>query len=85
MAIEFHQISGCLARVRDTANDSVERQQLFLKYMSLLCGDLKLDKSSDFLARGAGPTASLRGDPLRWDKGIQGFNPEHPCMHVAEM
>jgi outer membrane protein OmpA-like peptidoglycan-associated protein len=57
------------ARVRDTANDSGERQQLFLKYMNLVCGDLKLDKSSDFLARGAGP--DQKGDV----QGCSRFNP----------
>lgn len=57
------------ARVRDIANDSGQRQQLFLKYMNLLCGDLKLDKSKDFLARGAGP--DQKGDV----QGCSRFNP----------
>ncbi len=57
------------ARVRDIANDSGQRQQLFLKYMNLLSGDLKLDKSKDFLARGAGP--DQKGDV----QGCSRFNP----------
>lgn len=57
------------SRVRDIANDSGQRQQLFLKYMNLLCGDLKLDKSADFLARGAGP--DQKGDV----QGCSRFNP----------
>lgn len=57
------------ARARDLANDSGQRQQLFLKYMDLMCGDLKLDKSKDFLARGAGP--DQKGDV----QGCSRFNP----------
>jgi hypothetical protein len=57
------------SRVRDIANDSGQRQQLFLKYMNLLCGDLRLDKSTDFLARGAGP--DQKGDV----QGCGRFNP----------
>jgi hypothetical protein len=57
------------SRVRDIANDSGQRQQLFLKYMNLLCGDLKLDKGKDFLARGAGP--DQKGDV----QGCSRFNP----------
>jgi hypothetical protein len=57
------------AKVRDIANDSGQRQQLFLKYMNLLCGDLKLDKSRDFLARNAGP--DHKGDV----QGCSRFNP----------
>lgn len=57
------------ARIKDIANDSGQRQQLFLKYMNFLCGDLKLDKSSDFLARAVGP--DLKGDV----QGCGRFNP----------
>ena len=57
------------AQVRDIAHDSGKRKQLFLKYMDLLCGDLKLDKSADFLARGAGP--DQKGDV----QGCSRFNP----------
>jgi hypothetical protein len=57
------------ARVRDIASDSGQRQQLFLKYMDFLCGDLKLDKGKDFLARGAG--SDLKGDV----QGCSRFNP----------
>jgi hypothetical protein len=57
------------SRVRDVANDSGQRQQLFLKYMNFLCGELKLDKSADFLARGAGP--DQKGDV----QGCSRFNP----------
>jgi outer membrane protein OmpA-like peptidoglycan-associated protein len=57
------------ARVRDIANDSGQRQQLFLKYMNLLCGELKLEKGKDFLARGAGP--DQKGDV----QGCSRFNP----------
>jgi hypothetical protein len=57
------------AQVQDIANDPGQRQQLFLRYMNLLGGDLKLDKSSDFLARGAGP--NLKGDV----QGCSRFNP----------
>ena len=57
------------ARARDIAHDSGQRQQLFLKYMNLLCEDLKLDKSKDFLARGAGP--DQKGDV----QGCSRFNP----------
>ena len=53
----------------DIANDSGQRQQLFLKYMNLLCGDLKLDKSADFLARGSG--SDQKGDV----QGCSRFNP----------
>jgi hypothetical protein len=58
------------AKVRDIANDSGQRQQLFLTYMNLLCGDLKLDKSTDFLARNAGP--DHKGDV----QGCSRFNPD---------
>jgi hypothetical protein len=51
------------------ANNSGQRQQLFLKYMNSVCGDLKLDKSADFLARGAG--SDLKGDV----QGCSRFNP----------
>jgi hypothetical protein len=57
------------SRVRDIANDSGQRQQLFFKYMNVLCGDLKLDKSADFLARGSG--SDLKGDV----QGCGRFNP----------
>lgn len=57
------------AKIRDIANDSGKRKQLFLQYMDLLCGDLKLDKSADFLARGAGP--DQKGDV----QGCSRFNP----------
>src|SRR5579864_9489686 len=57
------------ARAQDIANDSGQRQQLFLKYMNFLCGDLKLDKSSDFLARNAG--SDQKGDV----QGCSRFNP----------
>jgi hypothetical protein len=57
------------SRVHDIANDSGQRQQLFLQYMSFLCGDLKLDKSADFLARNAGP--DQKGDV----QGCSRFNP----------
>jgi hypothetical protein len=57
------------SRVRDIANDSGQRQQLFLKYMNSICGDLKLDKSADFLARGSG--SDLKGDV----QGCGRFNP----------
>jgi hypothetical protein len=57
------------SRVRDIAHDAGQRQQLFLKYMDVLCGDLKLDKSADFLARGAGP--DQKGDV----QGCSRFNP----------
>lgn len=57
------------SRIRDIAHDAGKRKQLYLKYMDLLCGDLKLDKSTDFLARGAGP--DLKGDV----QGCGRFNP----------
>jgi hypothetical protein len=57
------------SRARDVAHDSGQREQLFLKYMNLLCGELKLDKSTDFLARGAGP--DQKGDV----QGCSRFNP----------
>jgi hypothetical protein len=57
------------AKIRDIANDTSQRQQLFLKYMNALCGDLKLDKARDFLARGAGP--DHKGDV----QGCSRFNP----------
>jgi hypothetical protein len=57
------------ARVHDIANDSSQRQRLFVQYMNLLCGDLKLDKSNDFLAHGAGP--DQKGDV----QGCSRFNP----------
>ena len=57
------------ARAQDIANDSGQRQQLFLQYMNFLCGDLKLNKSADFLARGSGP--DLKGDV----QGCSRFNP----------
>jgi hypothetical protein len=57
------------SRAQDIANDSGQRQQLFLQYMNFLCGDLKLDKSADFLARGAG--TDLKGDV----QGCSRFNP----------
>ncbi len=57
------------SRVRDIANDSGQRQQLFLSYMDSICADLKLDKSADFLARGAG--SDLKGDV----QGCSRFNP----------
>jgi hypothetical protein len=56
-------------RVARYASDGGQRQQLFLQYMNLLCGDLKLDKSSDFLARNAGP--DQKGDV----QGCSRFNP----------
>jgi hypothetical protein len=56
-------------RVAQYASDSGKRQQLFLQYMDLLCGDLKLDKSNDFLARNAGP--DHKGDV----QGCSRFNP----------
>ena len=55
--------------VSHIANDSGQRQQLFLKYMDFVCGDLKLDKSADFLARNAGP--DQKGDV----QGCSRFNP----------
>jgi hypothetical protein len=55
--------------VVNIANNSGQRQQLFLKYMDSLCGDLKLDKSADFLARNAGP--DQKGDV----QGCSRFNP----------
>jgi len=55
--------------VVNIANNSGQRQQLFLKYMNSLCGDLKLDKSADFLARNAG--ADQKGDV----QGCSRFNP----------
>jgi OmpA family len=61
--------SAANARASDIANDSGQRQQLFLQYMNFLCGDLKLDKSADFLARNAGP--DLTGDV----QGCSRFNP----------
>lgn len=61
--------SACKARIRDIANDSGQRQDLFLKYMNAVCGDLKLDKSKDFLAQGAG--SDLKGDV----QGCSRFNP----------
>jgi hypothetical protein len=57
------------AKVRDIAHDTVQRQQLFLTYMKFLCGDLKLDRAKDFLARGAGP--DQKGDV----QGCSRFNP----------
>jgi hypothetical protein len=57
------------SQIHDIASDSGQRQQLFLKYMNLVCGDLKLDKSADFLARGAG--SDLKGDV----QGCSRFNP----------
>jgi hypothetical protein len=55
--------------VVNISNDSGKRKQLFLQYMNALCGDLKLDKGKDFLARGAGP--DLKGDV----QGCSRFNP----------
>jgi hypothetical protein len=55
--------------VANIANSQGQRQQLFLGYMNSLCGDLKLDKSADFLARGAG--ADQKGDV----QGCSRFNP----------
>lgn len=57
------------SREQDIANDSSQRRQLFLQYMDFLCGDLKLDKSADFLARNAGP--DHKGDV----QGCGRFNP----------
>ncbi|HEY6946596.1 MAG TPA: hypothetical protein VI431_15765 [Candidatus Acidoferrum sp.] len=57
------------AKVRSIANNGGQRQQLFLKYMDALCGDLKLDKTKDFLARNAGP--DHKGDV----QGCSRFNP----------
>jgi hypothetical protein len=57
------------ARAQDIANDSGQRQQLFLSYMDFICGNLKLDKSADFLARGAGQ--DQKGDV----QGCSRFNP----------
>lgn len=56
-------------RVPRIAADPGERQQLFLKYMNALCGDISLDKSNDFLAKGAGH--NLQGDV----QGCSRFNP----------
>jgi hypothetical protein len=61
--------SARTSRVHDIANDPGKRQQLFLDYMNALCEDLKLDKSKDFLARGAGH--DLKGDV----QGCSRFNP----------
>jgi len=61
--------SARTAKVRDIAHDSGQRQKLFLDYMNLLCGDLKLDKTKDFLARGSGP--DQKGDV----QGCSRFNP----------
>ncbi len=58
--------------VVNIANNSGQRQQLFLKYMNSLCGDLKLDKSADFLARNAGP--NQKGD-------VQGCGRFNPLLH----
>jgi hypothetical protein len=57
------------SQIRDIAHDPGQRQQLILKYMNFLCGDLRLDKSTDFLARGAG--ANQKGDV----QGCSRFNP----------
>lgn len=57
------------AKVRDVANDVGQRQRLFLAYMDALCQNLKLDKTKDFLARGAGP--DHKGDV----QGCSRFNP----------
>ena len=61
--------SARAAKIRDIAHDPGQRQQLFLKYMNHICGDLKLDKNKDFLARGAGP--DHKGDV----QGCSRFNP----------
>ncbi len=58
------------SKVHHIASDSGQRKQLFLQYMDLLCGDLKLDKGADFLARGAG--ADHKGDV----QGCGRFNPQ---------
>jgi|HubBroStandDraft_4_1064222.scaffolds.fasta_scaffold03438_4 hypothetical protein len=55
--------------VANIASNSGQRRQLFLAYMEAVCGDLKLDKSADFVARGAGP--DLKGDV----QGCSRFNP----------
>jgi uncharacterized protein YqfB (UPF0267 family) len=55
--------------VVNISNDSGKRKQLFLEYMNFLCGDLKFDKSADFLAKGAG--SDLKGDV----QGCSRFNP----------
>lgn len=57
------------AKLHDIAQDSGQRQQLFVRYMNALCGELKLDKTKDFLARGAGP--DQKGDV----QGCSRFNP----------
>jgi hypothetical protein len=57
------------ARAQDIANDASQRKPLFLQYMNLICGDLKLDKSADFLARNAG--TDQKGDV----QGCSRFNP----------
>jgi outer membrane protein OmpA-like peptidoglycan-associated protein len=57
------------ARAQDIANDPSQRKQLFLQYMNTICGDLKLDKTADFLARNAG--TDQKGDV----QGCSRFNP----------
>ena len=58
------------AQVRSIARNAGQRQQLFLKYMDKLCGDLKLVPEKDFLARNA--------DKIHHKGDVQGcsrFNP----------
>ena len=57
------------AKVRDIAHNSGQRQKLFLRYMDVLCGGLKLDGSRDFLA----PTSPK--DIKSKVQGCSRFNP----------
>ena len=57
------------SKIRDISNDPGQRKQLFQNYMDAVCPDLKLDKSKDFLARGAG--TDQKGDV----QGCSRFNP----------
>ena len=57
------------SQVRTLSRDAGQRRLLFLKYMDALCGDLRLDKEKDFLARGA--DGGGKGD----FQGCSEFNP----------
>lgn len=57
------------SQVRTLSRDAGQRRLLFLKYMDALCGDLRLDRKKDFLARGA--DAGGKGD----FQGCSEFNP----------
>ena len=65
-------------RVQRCAADAGQRQQLFLQYMDVICPGVKLDKSNDFLGRGAGP--DLKADV----QGCSRFNPLIVFSHEKE-